>query len=61
MLSPPGGKCEGQVGQLLHVLEGVEWALRKSGVEEELTKVGMTLYNKACTVVRIGTGDSDGF
>ena len=41
--------------------EVVRWALRKSGVEEELTKVGMTLYNKACTVVRIGTGDSDGF
>ena len=41
--------------------EVVRWALRKSGVGEGLVKAVMTLYCKACTVIRTGSGDSDGF
>ena len=41
--------------------EVVRYALRKSGVEESLVKAVMSLYTRACTVVRTAKGDSDGF
>ena len=41
--------------------EVVRWALRKLGVDEWLIRKVMTLYTKACTVVRTDAGLSESF